>query len=385
MPSMTVAWRFASSPSPLPESGIDSLSHSPPGTGIISGRPILAPALFLLPLSFVFSFEPITIESIPTFFDPESALMIKRITTLTVNPTIDINTRVEKVRADEKLRCHRPRREPGGGGLNVSRAILRLGGSSRALYLRGGPTGKMLEEILTEEGLEQDPIGSKDWTRENFHILEEASGDQYRFGMPGPRIREEEWQGCLQRIADLEPAPHYLVASGSLAREMPDDFYARLARIAAEIDARLIVDTSGPALQHALEAGPFLIKPNRSEFEALIGEDLSDADALRTAARDLIAKSSLSMVLISLGSQGALLVTDQEADSIEAPQVEARSKIGAGDSMVAGTVLGLARGLDPKMAARFGVAAGAAAVLTEGTELCRREDTERLFEQFRPS
>ncbi|TVP42161.1 MAG: 1-phosphofructokinase family hexose kinase [Gemmatimonadales bacterium] len=303
---------------------------------------------------------------------------MKHIVTLTVNPTIDKNTRVKRVRAGEKLRCESPRREPGGGGINVSRAVHRLGGRSLARYLAGGATGTILESLLDREGVEHEPIPIEGWTRENLVVSEEGSDDQYRFGMPGPEVSVEEWKKVLDGLERLDPVPAYLVASGSLAPGMPGDFYARVARIVRELGARLVVDTSGAPLREAVEAGAFLIKPNIAEFQELAGEELPDERAQREAGREMIGRGSVHAIALSLGRGGALLITEEGSEPIRTPTVPIRSKVGAGDSMVAGTVLALARGEELRAAVRFGVAAGAAAVMTEGTELCRREDAERL-------
>jgi 6-phosphofructokinase 2 len=309
---------------------------------------------------------------------------MEKIVTLTVNPAIDQNTRVHQVVPEKKLRCERPRREPGGGGVNVSRAIHRLGGTSTAVHLSGGSTGKMLEQLLKEEGLRQQCIPLRDWTRENLIVFEETSGQQFRFGMPGPDVHEDEWCSCLQNIEGMRPAPSYLVASGSLAPGMPEDFYGQVARVASDRRIRLVVDTSGKALRNLARTGAFLLKPNLSELQELAGRELPEETEQIDAARNLIADDCCRIIVISLGAGGALLVAADRTTYIRAPTVPIRSKVGAGDSMVAGIVLGLARGMDTTDAVRLGVAAGAAAVMTEGTELCRRSDTERLFAEMAP-
>jgi 6-phosphofructokinase 2 len=301
-----------------------------------------------------------------------------RIVTLTVNPTIDVNTSVDRVVSERKLRCARPRHEPGGGGINVSRAIARLGGSSVALYLAGGPPGDLLDMLLEQEGLPRRALRVDDWTRENVIVDDESTSEQYRFGMPGPVVRQHEWEACLSAVARMDPAPTYLVASGSLPPGMPDDFYGRLAREATSRGIRVIVDTSGDALRAALEAGAFLFKPNMRELQDLVGEPLSTDQDLARAARQFVDEGRCEALVLSLGAGGALLVTAEVTEHIRTPTVPIRSKVGAGDSMVAGLTLALARGLPVPDAVRFGVAAGAAAVMTPGTELCRREDTERL-------
>lgn len=307
---------------------------------------------------------------------------MKEIATLTVNPAIDKSTQVDQVMPEKKLRCSAPRREPGGGGVNVSRAIHRLGGTSTLLYLGGGPPGAILDQLLTDEGLEPRRIAVEGWTRENLIVFEERSGQQFRFGMPGPEIHEHEWQHSLQELRGLSPVPGYLVASGSLAPGMPDDFYRRVAGVAKEIGSRLVVDTSGEALRQIVGGGAFLIKPNIRELQDLTGEELEDEKSQVAAARRIIEEGCCSVVALSLERGGALAITAETTHRVRAPTVPIRSKVGAGDSMVGGMVLSLARGMELRDAVRFGVAAGAAAVMTEGTELCRREDAERLYEDM---
>lgn len=169
---------------------------------------------------------------------------MKRIITLTINPSVDMSARVEHVVVDDKLRCQQPRYEPGGGGINVSRAIRRLGGESVALYTSGGLYGQMLQHLLNEEGVQNDPILVRELTRENFIIVEKATDRQFRFNMPGPKLNEKEWEACLHRISAITPKPDYIVASGSLPPSVPEDFYARTAHVARELGARIIVDTS---------------------------------------------------------------------------------------------------------------------------------------------
>lgn len=307
---------------------------------------------------------------------------MERIVTLTMNPSVDVNSSLEHVIADRKLRCHSPRYEPGGGGINVSRAIRRLGGDSFALFPAGGTFGQMLHHLLDQEGVQHYPIPIEESIRENFTILEESSGRQFRFGMPGPMIRETEWKQCIGTLVALDPKPNYVVASGSLPPGGPEDFYSQLAQIAPQFEIKLIVDTSGEPLRLALRAGVYLLKPNMSEMQSLAGREIKDEFALEETAREIIEKEQVEALVISLGAGGALLVSREGCEHVRAPTVPIKSRIGAGDSMVAGMVLSLANGKSLGDAVRFGVAAGASAVMTPGTELCRREDTERLYQQI---
>lgn len=303
----------------------------------------------------------------------------KRILTLTLNPAIDVNTSVEAVRAERKLRCTEPTREAGGGGINVARAIRNLGGTAAAVVAAGGRAGERLVELLESESVPVESIPISGETRENVNVYEDVSTLQYRFIMPGPQFEEEDCERVLETFRSLEKSADFVVVSGSLPRGVSPTFYRRLARDLHKQGTRLIVDTSGDALRETLGPGVFLIKPNIDEFRSLIGDEKAGDPQVEAAARRIIDEGGCNAVLVSLGSGGAMLVHGEGIERIAAPTVRIESKVGAGDSTVAGVVLALARGMELVDAARFGVASGAAAVMTPGTELCRRQDAERLF------
>jgi 6-phosphofructokinase 2 len=307
---------------------------------------------------------------------------MKTIVTMALNPAIDKSSSVDHVVAERKLYCKPPRFEPGGGGVNVSRAVKKLGGESLLLYPAGGLTGKRLQELLDEEGLNHRPFPIEGVNRESLVILEESTGRQYRFGMPGPELQQKEWEPFFQELAAMEPSPDYVVASGSLPPGVPHDFYATVARAGKKRGAKAIIDVSGEALEAALQEGVFLIKPNVREFRGLVGEEIKEESQIKAEAQKMVKSGRCEVLVISLGAAGALVVSEELAEHILPPTVPIVSKVGAGDSMVAGIVLSLARGNPLRESVLFGVAAGTAAVMTPGTELCRREDAERLFESM---
>ena len=309
---------------------------------------------------------------------------MKKIITLTMNPAIDKSSSVGHVVAERKLYCSEPRFEPGGGGINVSRAVRKLGGESLALYPSGGPTGQTLQFLLDQEGMAHRPIQVEGWLRENLIILEESTGVQYRFGMPGPSLAPSEWQRCVEEILTDKPGPDYIVASGSLPPGVPQDFYARIARLGKQHGARVVIDASGEPLRLALREGIFLIKPNIREFREMVGPGGEEESKVRSMAKQIISDGQCEVIVISLGAAGVLLVSESGMERLQPPAVPIISKVGAGDSMVAGMVLSLARGMSVRDSVRFGVAAGTAAVMTPGTELCRREDAERLYQEMAP-
>jgi 6-phosphofructokinase 2 len=301
------------------------------------------------------------------------------IVTLTMNPAVDWSVQTPRVVPEHKLRCEAPRQDPGGGGINVARVIRELGGRALALYPVGGLAGQRLHTLLDESGIEHDPLPIAGSTRESWSVLETQTNAQFRFVLPGPELRTDDWRRCLKRVSAAEPPPRYVVASGSLPPGVPDDFYARLADVARALGARLALDTSGPALREGAKGGVYLLKPNLRELGQLAGEDLSDEAEQERAARTLVDGGMAQVVVVSLAAAGVLLVSADVTERIRAPTVPIRSRVGAGDSTVAGIIVGLAQGDDIRRAVRRGVAAGSAAVMTPGTELCRREDAERLY------
>ncbi|MGF1511896.1 MAG: 1-phosphofructokinase family hexose kinase [Myxococcota bacterium] len=303
------------------------------------------------------------------------------VVTVTLNPAVDRSAVVERVFAEHKLRCSDPALEPGGGGINVARALVRLGTTSLALWTSGGGTGLLLGRLLDSEGLPHEPIEIVEETRENFSVYESSSSLQFRFNLPGPIFTEDCQDRVVERLSNLKPLPKFVVLSGSLPRGVPQDFYGKLAA-SVSAPARVVVDTSGPALTGTLGSPVFAFKPNLRELGQWVGRELEDDAAIVDAARSVLDRSPTELLLVSLGAGGAVVVGRQSHLQVRAPTVPIRSKVGAGDSMVAGFVHGLCQGFSPEDAARFGVAAGAAAVMTDGSQLCHPDDTQRLFQQI---
>jgi 6-phosphofructokinase 2 len=304
------------------------------------------------------------------------------IITVTLNPALDKSTHVAQVLPEKKLRCETPVYEPGGGGINVSRALKKLGGGSCAWMLVGGPSGELICQLLKEEGVDFRAIQTKNWTRENLMVMEDNSGNQYRFGMPGPEVYKQEWRQCLDDLEKLpgEKIPKYVVASGSLPPGVPDDFYKQLAEVAHQKKFRLIVDTSGEALMKAAGEGVYLLKPNLGELAALAGKAKISAMEQEEIARQVLDEGKCQVLVVSLGPRGAMLASHEGITYVVPPTVPQQSAVGAGDSMVAGMVLSLLHGKSLEDTVRYGVAAGTAATMTPGSELCRKEDTEKIYQ-----
>ena len=300
-----------------------------------------------------------------------------RIATLTLNPSIDNACEADTVRHTQKTRTFNERMDPGGGGINVARVLSRLGADVHAFYLAGGITGRLLDELLERERVARTRLDIADDTRMSVAVYERSTGVEYRFVPEGPEVADAEWRACLAAVA---AAPcDYLVASGSLPRGMPDDFYVQLAaRLPAT--TRLVLDTSGEPLRAALRhGGLFLAKPSRGEFEELVGRPLPDNESLIAAAAATVADGGTELLAVTLGRDGAVLATSAGASFVSAVAVDTRSAVGAGDSFLAAMVYGLAGGSGPRAALDLGIAAGAAAALTPGTDLAFAADIERLY------
>lgn len=303
------------------------------------------------------------------------------IATLTLNPTIDIAYAVPRLAHTDKLRAATQQTDPGGGGINVARVFVRMGGNARCLYLTGGSTGIALDALLDLHQLVREPIAIAGETRVSTTILEEQSGHEYRVVPAGPKVEQGEWQACLEKIAGLHCDT--LVMSGSLPRGVPDDFYAQAARIAQANGIRTVLDTSGNALKEGVEAGGIeLIKPNLLEFQQLTGESGADRESIGRAAQALVRTGKVRLVAVTLGEAGGILASDDAIVSLAAPRVETASAVGAGDSCLAAMVHGLASGRSDEGAFRLGIAAGTAALITAGTGLAAAEDIERLERQL---
>ena len=301
-----------------------------------------------------------------------------QIITLTVNPSLDKSAHFSELVAEKKIRCEKPRYDAGGGGINVSKAISKLGGNSLCVSTSGGSTGEKLEELIANEGIESIVIKTKNWTRENFIAFENSTKAQYRFGFPGEEFSTEEIKTILTTIKELKTT--YLVLSGSLNDGLPTDFYQTIAETAKASGIKVIVDTSGEALQKVLEKGVYLIKPNIGGLAKLIGVKRLELPEVEKAAKTLIEKGSAEIVVVSLGEKGAILVSKNQTELVKAPKVTKKSTVGAGDSMVGGIIWALSQNKTLKEVIQWGVSCGTAATMNEGTQLFKKEDAEQLFE-----
>lgn len=300
--------------------------------------------------------------------------------TLTLSPSLDSATMTPQIYPEGKLRCSAPVFEPGGGGINVARAITHLGGKATAIFPAGGATGEHLVALLADEQVAVDTVDARDWTRQNLHVHVESSSEQYRFVMPGAKLSDDEFRQLEEKVLTIESGS-LLVISGSLPPGVKTEKLTALVQAVLQRGIRCIVDSSGDALTAALEPGQLeLVKPNQKELSALVNRELNQPDDVRTAAEELVRTGKAHRVVVSLGPQGALAVDKTGCVQVVPPPMKSQSTVGAGDSMVGAMVLKLAQGASLLEMARYGVAAGSAATINQGTRLCSLADTQKIVD-----
>jgi 6-phosphofructokinase 2 len=299
------------------------------------------------------------------------------ILTVTLNPCIDKSSKVSLLKPESKLRCTEVVNEPGGGGINVSKALKKLDTPTVALFPAGGHNGNMLCSLLKEEGILFHAVDTKTETRENWIVLETSTNSQYRFTFPGREVKEETIKSMVDQIRSF--APSFVVASGSLPTGLPAYFYGLIVKNAAAAGAKCIVDTSGEALQALKGKHAYLVKPNIGELCSMLNIGRLEKNEVPQAAKQAIRDGFAEIIVVSMGPAGAWLVSHDEEYLVPAPDVEKKSTVGAGDSMVAGITAMLQKQLSMKEAIAFGVACGSAATMNEGTQLFNLEDAMKLY------
>ncbi|MBC6492878.1 1-phosphofructokinase family hexose kinase [Flavihumibacter stibioxidans] len=302
------------------------------------------------------------------------------IITITPNPAVDKSTSTEQLVPEKKLRCTEMVVEAGGGGINVSKALTRLGAPNMAIITSGGINGQQLEACLKQENILYNAVSVSGETRENMVVLETNSNNQFRFVLPGPTLDGTDADKILSALAGLPDKPKLIVGSGSLPPGFNTDFYARIAAYANANGIPCLIDCSGEPLLKAAETGVFLLKPNLHELSQLTGKEKLETGEVLDAARQLLQSGRCQMVVVSLGAQGALLVTRDQHLQVSAPTVKKQSTVGAGDSMVAGMAYQIWKNASPEDMVRYGVACGTAATMNPGTQLFQVADVNRLYQ-----
>ena len=304
------------------------------------------------------------------------------ILTVTLNPALDLATSVSEVIPGVKLRCAHPDTDPGGGGINVARAITQLGGKARAFVALGGDTGQTLLHHLERRGLNPVVYPAPGETRQSLAVRDISRNEQLRFMLPGPEWEAQDILDVREAIRAAAPGDGFLVLSGSGPTGAAPDLYARICQDFAGTGVRIILDTSGPTLFHLAagqEVPPMVLRMDQHEAEELAHRPLPSRRDSARFADSLVARGAAQWVIVARGADGSVMADGTRHLHVAAAKVEVRSRVGAGDSFVGGFVKALAEGKPVELALQHGSAAASAAVITEGTQLCYPEDAARLL------
>ncbi len=300
------------------------------------------------------------------------------IATVTLNPALDQHVEVDNLVLDDTNRWVSFKRQPGGKGINVSRVLRELGGETVAYGFIGGHAGDDIERLLKEEGVHTDFTRIKTEIRSNFIITDLKTHRQTRISAPGPRVTPGEFKKLLDRITGLKPRPQYIIFAGSVPPGVPYYIYRELIDRMKVLGIRTVLDAADMWLIEGIHARPDIIKPNVREAQTLLGVELKTEEDIICAVKTIVGMG-VGIAAISRGPDGMIIADGNVILKVVPPQVEVMSTVGAGDSTVAGLVFKLSEGGSLEEASRLAVAAGTAATLTPGTELCHKEDVERLL------
>lgn len=302
--------------------------------------------------------------------------------TVTLNPALDKIITAEGFSVGKTLSTQSVRKIAGGKGINVARVIKLLGGEVTATGFLGGPSGEFMEKELRKEKLKTNFVRIKETTRNNTTVLDPLSGTETHLREPGPRISKKESDNFKKVFRKLIKKSRFLILSGSLPPGLRDNFYAELITEVREQGVKTILDTRGKALLKGIKACPFMIKPNRQEWEESIGKRLNSKKSLMESIKPLL-RQGIETAIISLGKEGAIVADRQTVWQVFPPRIKAVNSVGSGDTLVAGFIYSLSQGDEIEGAIRLGVAAAAANALTPGAGFLRKKDIRELYPQVR--
>jgi 1-phosphofructokinase len=294
--------------------------------------------------------------------------------TCTITPSIDYTTYLSDFHTGTLNRSNEVFYYPGGKGINVSRVLKRLDVDSVALGFAGGFTGNYIEQFLLKEGIDTDFIQTDDITRINVKI---KAQEETELNGPGPVINAQQQSALMNKIKTLKTGDWFVLA-GSLPDSIPLSFFMEIASICNEQDVHFVLDTSGPALKDLVHTEPFLIKPNEHELGELFDTIIVNKQQASHYAKRLV-NQGVQHVIVSMGEEGALLVTKDLLISAKAPKGKVVNTVGSGDSLISGFIASYTKDKDAEKAFRYGVASGSATAFR--SDLCEKSDVEELLEQ----
>ena len=300
--------------------------------------------------------------------------------TVTLNPAMDKTAQAPGFALDAVTRITELRLDPGGKGINVSKVIAKLGGQSTALAILGGGTGRAIQRMLAEQGIDVVAFEVEGETRTNLKVIDPVGGSHTDINEPGPVVSQETLDGMLADLAGRIQAGDIVVLSGSLPQGAPADTYRSWTRTLKDAGAKVFLDVDGDKLVAGLEAKPYLVKPNEIELGAILGRKLDDDAKVAEAARSLVA-DGIEHVVVSMGGAGAVFATADRVVRGVSPKVPVGSTVGAGDSVVAALAYAEERGMSLEDTVRLSMATGSANVMESGTQAAERSVVDSLVDK----
>ena len=300
--------------------------------------------------------------------------------TVTLNPALDKTVRVPGFTVDAVNRIGELRRDAGGKGINVSKVIQKLGGTSEAVAVLAGDTGRWIAGALLDAGIRVKAFDAEGETRTNLKVIDPVANTHTDINEPGPTVTDALLDEMLDVLAEEVGAGDAVVLSGSLPAGVSPAAYGTWTRTLQAAGARVYLDADGEALAHGLEARPYFTKPNDHELSALVGRELRSVDDVADAARELVA-GGVDRVVVSMGGEGAVFATAGETWHAGSVKVPVGSTVGAGDSVVAALVYADAEGLSLEDTMRLAMATGAANVMQTGTQAAERASVDALLDR----
>ena len=300
--------------------------------------------------------------------------------TVTLNPALDKTVTIPRFALDSVNRISELREDPGGKGINVSKVIAKLGGSSRAIALLGGSVGEKIGRALEAMGIDVWAFEANGETRTNMKVVDPVLDTHTDINEPGPEATLALLDGMLASLADAIQEGDIVVLSGSLPKGAPVATYETWCRTCSGAGAKVFLDADGDALSHGLKALPYLAKPNDAELSRICGRELKDVTEIASEARAIVERG-VSRVVVSMGGAGALFAESGRTLLAHSPKVPVGSTVGAGDSVVAALAFAEERGMTLEETARLSMATGAANVMQSGTQAAERELVDSLLDK----
>ena len=298
--------------------------------------------------------------------------------TVTLNPALDKTVEIPNFTLGNVNRITSLRTDPGGKGINVSKVIAKLGGSSMALGILGGNTGRAIADGLNQLGLNCSFLSAEGETRTNLKVIDPVNHTNTDINEPGFEITEALLDSLLQHLVQMVKPGDIVVLSGSLPKGASKDTYGKWVTRCKDAGAKVFLDADGDPLVEGLKANPYLVKPNNDELSRLMGRELAGIEDVVCAAKKLMA-AGIEKVVVSMGGKGALYVTKEATVHAEGLKVPVGSTVGAGDSVVAALAVAEDKGMTLEEAVVLSTATGAANVMCSGTQAAEWETIEALM------